>query len=192
MSLNSVFYPYFVRVLEIELSRDRADYILELLALVRRFLEEKRLILEDCRLSKIVSLFAIEIAALNLDALYILCRCSQIAEEEFIVDQFVGLPSQLIHFVRDCAAGSPANSLERTGRQWQDGEAMGHPGSFKMPPQDLVESRIGLAELCNDKLQQFLRDFCELMDLIRPRARNVLWTHLHVKGSLSISLHIIF
>jgi hypothetical protein len=164
-SLDSLFYPFFVQIVASELARPPpADGVV--VALVRRLIEEKRQLFAQARFSRLISHLVDHIKALNVDALWVLCRASQLSEEQFVVDAFVVLPQRIIHFACQNAPESRTLSNQRIQRAWRAEEALGDPKTFQMPPLDLVRSRVGVSELSNDVVSEFLTAFRNAIDQI--------------------------
>ncbi|OHT09259.1 hypothetical protein TRFO_21910 [Tritrichomonas foetus] len=172
-TLEGSFYPTFIKFLsKIQLLKNKTIFP-KFIQFVSLLLNENRIMFDVETLKDLVYLFSSFTSDLNLDALFILCKCSTNKDDDnCLADLFLSIPHIIFEKIKEFPVVNQLSKFttipkidDKIDQKIENNEQNSNdtPDSFIMPSSDIIECKVSLLSLCCEYMKTFLTSFLPML-----------------------------
>ena len=141
---------------------------------------------------KLVSIIGSQSMQLNLNFLYIICKCSQLSNDSLVTELFIGIPLILYKKLEEMPVITDKSMFIEIPKDNNQPIQRETPDSFIMPDPTIIKSTFNISELCNSYFQGFLQSFLPMLEIISNESANIIISSiLALKDQIMKSNHTI-
>lgn len=190
-TLEKFFYPTFLDfIIKIQNMEDKSNFA-AMIPIIAALAADQRKFFEYESLRDLAYLISREITDLDMNALYILCFCSQREnDDETISDFFLSIPHVIFQRIQKSPVVNNVNDFKYTfpkeNRNSKDGQistensenSIISPDMLFMPSSESVENKVSFLSLCDKWMQSFIKSFISMLKICGKHCLNAIMTSL--------------